>query len=179
MTVVPSRTWYAYTLACLDGTVFYVGKGTGNRIEVHEMEARSGCGCDKCVVIRKIWSDGNQVQKSIVMDGLTEDDALRQEKYLILNHAGVTLTNTVFNPNKKRTEKIAIRETVFPERIINGISYIAIRDLTEAFAIRKQRLDMYLHHLNIVCYRFPFDWKAYILTADLVRIQKFVQSNRS
>ena len=33
--------FYVYTLAYPDGKVFYVGKGSGYRIDQHEMEART------------------------------------------------------------------------------------------------------------------------------------------
>ena len=37
----------------------------------------------------------------------------------------------------------------------------------------------YMNYLDIQRHKFPFDRKAYILATDLVRIQKFVQSNKS
>ena len=50
----------------LAGTVFYVGKGTGNRIDFHE-EAASGKHYDanqqKCAIIREIQAQGKQVVK--------------------------------------------------------------------------------------------------------------------
>lgn len=35
-------SFYVYTLAYPDSKVFYVGKGTGKRIDDHEREARKG-----------------------------------------------------------------------------------------------------------------------------------------
>jgi hypothetical protein len=64
--VVAPKTWYVYTYAFPDGTVFYVGKGVRARIEEHEREAQSGCDCEKCRTIRRIWKSGMPVQKRIV-----------------------------------------------------------------------------------------------------------------
>ena len=44
-------SYYVYTLAYPDGTVFYVGKGSGNRIQHHEQEALRGHDCPKCDLI--------------------------------------------------------------------------------------------------------------------------------
>lgn len=80
------QTWYVYTYAYPDGTVFYVGKGKNGRLFHHESEARSGCSCGKCVIIRRIWMDGGTVQKHIVFETLFESEALAHEKQLINEH---------------------------------------------------------------------------------------------
>ena len=64
------KTWYVYTYAFPDGTVFYVGKGNHARIDDHERKARNGCDCDKCRIIRQIWESGHPVQKRIVFKTL-------------------------------------------------------------------------------------------------------------
>lgn len=87
------QTWYVYTYAYPDGTVFYVGKGTGGRMFHHEKEARSGCLCDKCAVIRDIWVNGGTVQKQIVFETTKENDALDKEKELITLYTLESLTN--------------------------------------------------------------------------------------
>jgi hypothetical protein len=76
------------------GAVFYVGKGIRARIEEHEREAQRGCDCEKCHVIRKIWESGESVQKRIVYETLTEQEALEYESHLINNVYGLeNLTN--------------------------------------------------------------------------------------
>src|SRR6266702_4430512 len=60
--------YYVYTLAypeLMGGSVFYVGKGKGNRIYEHEIHARQSACCPshKTNVIRKIWREGGKVVK--------------------------------------------------------------------------------------------------------------------
>jgi hypothetical protein len=89
--------YYVYTLAYPDGRVFYIGKGTGDRIERHEQEARGNArerNPFKCNVIRKIWADGGQVVKTILAYFDTEQDAHMYEIALISLMDGLTnLTN--------------------------------------------------------------------------------------
>jgi hypothetical protein len=98
-------TWYNYTYSYPDGyikdgtdltnIVFYVGKGTNSRINAHEKEARTGCKCDKCKAIREIWDNGYPVKKRLVFETLVEEEALKNEKDLIIKHSGEYLTNVI------------------------------------------------------------------------------------
>ena len=74
---------YTYFLMRPDGSVFYVGKGKGYRIDAHEQETRRGGTSHKCNIIRKIWTEGGQVIKHIVAYFDNEDDAYRLEVLLI------------------------------------------------------------------------------------------------
>src|SRR5260221_10494808 len=56
--------YYVYTLSKPDGTIFYVGKGRGNRILQHENEARRGVKSTKCDIIREIWANGGGPAKT-------------------------------------------------------------------------------------------------------------------
>jgi hypothetical protein len=92
-TVAP-QTWYVYTYAYPNGSVFYVGKGCHARIEDHEREAQRGCECEKCRTIRQIWQSGQPVQKRIVYETLDEQEAFKQEQRLIIDVFGLeNLTN--------------------------------------------------------------------------------------
>ena len=75
-----SKQFYVYTLARPDGRVFYVGKGKGDRMHVHEGEAFGGCGCPKCQVIHEVWSGGGSVVKSVAFESFNEDDVLQRER---------------------------------------------------------------------------------------------------
>jgi hypothetical protein len=53
--------FYVYELRDGSGIPFYVGKGKGNRIFVHENKARSGKVSRVCCKIRKLWKIGQSV----------------------------------------------------------------------------------------------------------------------
>jgi hypothetical protein len=84
---------YVYTLAYPDGTVFYVGKGSGYRIDMHEYEAKQGKKSYKCNVIRQIWRDGGQVVKTKVQENMEEQAAFSLEIDLIRMYGREHLTN--------------------------------------------------------------------------------------
>lgn len=89
-------SYFNYTLSypeeCFDGDgtdlsniVFYVGKGTHlSRIDNHFREAAARrCSCEKCNVIRWIWSKGKAPLRKIVFETLSEDEAFGNEQHLI------------------------------------------------------------------------------------------------
>lgn len=100
---IRQKRYYNYTLAYPDGymengidlsdVVFYVGKGTGNRINQHEDEASSGYQSEKCDVIRHIWSRGYQIKKTILYRTNDESEALEKEDVLLEFYASDLLTN--------------------------------------------------------------------------------------
>ena len=116
--------YYVYALAYpqdyydkgndLSGIVFYIGKGTDNRIDSHEMEAgnrSSTCYCKKCKVIRRIWADGKQVQKYKLLEEVEEPEAFAFERRCIQDlYAGPYLINTRDNPLYYEQERTRIRE---------------------------------------------------------------------
>jgi hypothetical protein len=75
--------FYVYALAYPDGRIFYVGKGTGDRILEHEQEARKGGNSRKCEIIREIWARGEQVKKAKLAFFHTDEEALVYESSLI------------------------------------------------------------------------------------------------
>lgn len=89
----PSRLFYVYTLARPDGRVFYIGKGSGKRINDHEGQARGGCNCHKCNIIRKVWADGGAIGKAIVFETEDEAEAFEMERRLIADAPLGSLAN--------------------------------------------------------------------------------------
>ncbi|HEU5226940.1 MAG TPA: GIY-YIG nuclease family protein [Ktedonobacteraceae bacterium] len=86
---------YVYTLAypeSMGGQIFYVGRGTGHRINAHEREARKGETCNprKVDIIRAIWNHGEQVVRNKVAFFDTDEEAALYEMTLILSLSGLT-----------------------------------------------------------------------------------------
>lgn len=119
MTSIP-HLYYVYVLARPNGTPFYVGKGAGRRIFGHENEAKTGCQCHKCRVIRKIWRNGGEVQRYTMLTTMDECEAFTYECELITLYGRKTLCNKTDggegasgcpNPKSKETRK-RISETL-------------------------------------------------------------------
>lgn len=83
--VIEKLGYYVYLL--IDPTtdkVFYVGKGTGNRVFAHINSAiASPLESDKLAEIRSIQAKGLQIKYSIIRHGLTEQEAFEIEAALI------------------------------------------------------------------------------------------------
>ncbi len=77
------KLFYVYVLSRPDGRQFYVGKGQGQRVDEHEREARRGCKCHKCCIIRKIWRTGGNISKAVVFRTDDEFAAYQREAELI------------------------------------------------------------------------------------------------
>ena len=93
--------FYVYALVDpRDNKVFYVGKGTGNRVFAHEIENNKSSNAEKKKLqkIREIENEGAKVKRLIINWGLSEDEAFIAEATLInlLNYMpDVQLTNEV------------------------------------------------------------------------------------
>lgn len=92
MTSIPR--FYVYVLCRPNGKPFYVGKGTRDRIFQHDAEARKGCDCHKCRVIRKIWRNGGEIQRYKVFTTDDEQEAFSYERELIALHGRKNLANS-------------------------------------------------------------------------------------
>lgn len=82
--VIEYLGYYVYTLSDPKGKIFYVGKGTGNRIFTHVNEAiKNPKDSDKLSRIRGIHADGKDVRYEIIRHGLSEKEAYEVEAALI------------------------------------------------------------------------------------------------
>lgn len=94
---------FFYVYALIDPRnekVFYIGKGTGNRVFQHEQESAKQHGSEKEKIkkIQEIQASGRQVKRLIIYWGLSEQEAFIAEASLInlLNYMPeVKLTNIV------------------------------------------------------------------------------------
>ncbi len=92
---LPRRDFYVYKLLRLDGSPFYVGRGTGTRIKMHEYKAKRGASY-KDNIICQIMAMGLEVPKIIVAHNLTDEEANALEIKLIAEigrHPNGPLTN--------------------------------------------------------------------------------------
>ena len=87
--------YYVYTYAKPDGTIFYVGKGSGYRINTHENMARKGDDSYRSRVIRKVWREGGEVRKEKVFETDDEQEAFDYERMLTREIGLAYLTNAV------------------------------------------------------------------------------------
>lgn len=95
--VIEQIGYYVYLLIDPDTEdIFYVGKGTGNRVFQHKETALvTSQASDKLDRIRAIIASGKQVQYQILRHGLTEKEAFEVESALI-DFIGIeTLSNAV------------------------------------------------------------------------------------
>lgn len=93
-TMQSNALWYVYEL--IDprtNTVFYVGKGKGNRIHAHERDAQKGLCSKKTNKINSIWADGYQVNKHKVAEFWDEAAAYDHETDVIEAYGLENLTN--------------------------------------------------------------------------------------
>lgn len=151
---LPQDKYYVYTLCYPDGTVFYVGKGQGNRIDRHEYEAKRVplIKTHKCNVIRKVWASGGHVVKKKLAHFHTEEDAYIYEIALIFFMNGLTnITNggkgasgvihgmSEVNKTRKLTD-IQIRE--IREKYGNGWNGENLRSLAMAYGVSHEAIRL-------------------------------------
>jgi hypothetical protein len=88
--------WYVYELYEPDTElVFYIGKGSGNRIDAHEIEAKSGVSSHKCNKIRSVISRCGKIGKRKVAYFSDEKHSYIHEANRIAEHGIDNLTNVV------------------------------------------------------------------------------------
>jgi hypothetical protein len=104
-------SWSFYVYELIDprtGNVFYVGKGSGDRIDQHEREAARGMRSRKCEVIRAIQSAGLAVEKRHVASFRWEQDAYDFETERIAEIGLVNLTNVLPGGQRAWAEREAV-----------------------------------------------------------------------
>lgn len=111
------KQFYVYALSypeSMGGRVFYIGKGSGKRIHKHEEQARGSKQENpyKCNTINAIWSNGEQVVRSILSSFADEQEAFMYERALIffmdnltnMNDGGTGQSNPHEDTRRKMSE---------------------------------------------------------------------------
>lgn len=78
------KVYYVYALVRPDtGSIFYIGKGSGDRAEHHIKWPDRQCNPHKANIIRKLDNLGSPARVEIIIDGLSESQAYEAESVLI------------------------------------------------------------------------------------------------
>jgi hypothetical protein len=109
-----THKFYVYTLAHPDGTVFYVGKGSGNRMFIHT--SRDNKNKLKVATIRSIEASGGEVQRSILAYFESEMNAYMYE-WALMNMT--TYAETLTNVNRGECHPVTYVGRPGPKPIIN------------------------------------------------------------
>ena len=108
--------WYVYELINpINGNVFYVGKGTGNRIDHHEQEAAKGVCSKKCNKINYIMKRGHKITKQKVALFWDEQAAYDHETDLIAQYGLYNLTNIMAGGQTAFDRRLVERKTRIKE----------------------------------------------------------------
>lgn len=139
----PTKQYWVYTLGHPNGTIFYVGKGSGNRIQSHFAEARTGtCHCLKCLRIRKIWKDRLDVQVGYLFETDNEKEAFAHEAEAILvigrNH-----------PITNQCGIIAGRQPRGPRQAV-GLSLAEYKEHLSRYDIPRKQLQDYIQEWGML-----------------------------
>jgi uncharacterized protein len=113
VSVIEQLGYYVYTLADPQGKLFYVGKGTGNRIFAHINEAiENPKDSNKLNEIREIRSPGEDIVYQIIRHGLSENEAFEVESAIIDFIGKKELTNALAGHGMDRRGKMSIPEII-------------------------------------------------------------------
>lgn len=115
--------WYVYELIDpLTEKVFYVGKGSGDRIDAHEKEAKRGVCSKKCNKINSINALGKEIIKRKIALFWCEQAAYDCETDLISHYGLKNLTNISPGGQKSFERKILEKNIKKPVDIIKILS---------------------------------------------------------
>lgn len=188
---ISQKKYCVYTLAYpeeMGGAIFYVGKGSGKRMSIHEIyAARSDdtikayhYNSEKCRVIREIWANGGEVKREIVFETDDEPEAFAYEWALIhMVHRERGLTNVTHNGQRKsvyRPPKLPTTgEPVVPVNmrhdspiVVEGERLYTANGAIEYLGIPQDAFYRYVKH-RIPTYHYGALRREYYRQSDLDR----------
>lgn len=113
-----AHEFYVYTLTDpRNNQVFYVGKGTKNRMHHHVGEAKRGVYSRKCTRIRSILDAGHEVVATAIAYFVDEAEAYDFERVMIEQFGLSRLTNVCPGGQLTSTQHIERRESRRRERL--------------------------------------------------------------
>lgn len=124
-----------------DGKVFYIGKGTGNRILHHERDAAklAGDNIQKELTIRSIWDDGLQVVRRIRSWHKTSAQAITAERVRI-NELGLDSITNISRGSYGEDYRAGVTSAILLDRY-KGL-------MEKASGIRRANLEMICRELQ-------------------------------
>lgn len=184
----PTKKYYVYTLAYPNGEVFYIGKGTGDRLHQHEYEAaRSGKEASyyynnpvKHAIIRDIWAQGEQVKKEILFATDSEFDAYAYEWTLInMVHSGSGLANKSTSGRQKLIEPVP--KPVPPPRTSPPVHtarvavkdeevYLSADEVCQRLGISRPTLESYVEQGLLTKYRRTLARRTFFKESEIYRL---------
>lgn len=117
--------WYVYELIDpRDGLVFYVGKGSGSRINGHENEARKSTGVcsEKVNRIKEIWEYGAEIERRHIAWFWDEQEAYDFEAERVAEYTLEALTNIYPGGGGARGYFVSRPRSVAPVDIAKALS---------------------------------------------------------
>lgn len=138
---VLENAYYVYFLADpRDDSIFYIGKGKGDRVRHHVKLAKRGRvdNAPKCLRICEILGAGLDVKEVIHRGGLTECEAFDLERALIEEHRDNGLTNIangrISEMEAARAQAKWLRRRILPFEIwFNLLSDAKIAEFSRVF----------------------------------------------
>lgn len=154
--------WYVYLLKDpRNGQIFYVGKGTGNRVFAHVTESiNNPRSTDKLNLIREIKEEGYDVIHVIHRHGMTEECALEVEA-AIIDMFPDTLTNAVLGHGSLRGPRTTkqLNEIYDPEMVDFGDLKVLMIKINNSYG------KMHTH--DATCFSWNISHEK-LMKADLV-----------
>lgn len=124
-----------------DGNVFYVGKGTGDRILHHERDAAkmAGHNIQKEMTIRSIWKDGMKVVRRIRSWHKTSQQAIAAER-LRINELGLDSITNIARGQYGEDYRAGLTSAILLDRY-KGLA-------AKATGVRRSNLEMICRELQ-------------------------------